>query len=204
MSDKSITTPDWVKTALEFIPVIVFLAVYLIYRTATVDVFGLELTGLLFATLVTIPVILTTVTLLKLLFGKVPPMQMVMAVMITVFGGLAVWLNDERFIKIRPTLVYSIFAAILIFGNVTGRYYLKKVMDDQVPMADEGWRKLSRRAIVFLVAMAVLNEITWRLFSDDVWVALDKIGQPIMFILFFLAQINLFVTHAGTGEKKEA
>jgi len=188
---------DWLKPVFEYVPVVVFLAVYVLYRNEVVTVFGRELTGLLFATFVTIPVILFTTISTKLLFGKVPPMQMVMAVLVVGFGGLAILLNDERFIKMRPTLVYGLFAALLTFGVMTGRYYIKMMFGEQLEMPDDAWRKLTMRFIVFLAVMAVMNEVVWRMFSNDIWVALDKIGQPVLFIAFFLSQISLFVTYAG-------
>jgi len=188
---------DWLKPVFEYVPVVVFLAVYVLYRNEVVTVFGRELTGLLFATFVTIPVILFTTISTKLLFGKVPPMQMVMAVLVVGFGGLAILLNDERFIKMRPTLVYGLFAALLTFGVMTGRYYIKMMFGEQLEMPDDAWRKLTTRFIVFLAVMAVMNEVVWRMFSNDIWVALDKIGQPVLFIAFFLSQISLFVTYAG-------
>ncbi|MEM9715297.1 MAG: inner membrane-spanning protein YciB [Pseudomonadota bacterium] len=191
---------SWVRPVLEFATVVIFLGVYFWFRNETVMVFGMEMSGLVFATLVSIPVILTSIALLKLLTGSIPPMQIFLAVMILVFGGLTVWLNDDRFVKIRPTIVYSLFAAILTVGVMTGRSYLKTVMGDQLPMADEGWMKLTKRAILFLAAMAILNEVTWRMFSDDIWVALDKIGQPVMFIGFFLSQIPLFGKYAGKAD----
>ncbi|MEO0343749.1 MAG: septation protein IspZ [Pseudomonadota bacterium] len=197
MSEEPSSGSDWIKPVLEFATAGIFLAVYLWFRNETVTVFETEMSGLVFATLVSIPVILITTILLKLLTGTIPPMQIFLAVMIIVFGGLTVWLNDDRFVKIRPTLVYSIFAAILTFGVLSGRRFLKIVMGEQLPMADIGWDKLTRRAIVFLVVMAAMNEITWRFLSEEVWVALDKIGQPVLFILFFVAQVRLFADHAG-------
>lgn len=194
--------PIWVKPVLELGPVAVFFAVYVMWRNDTVTLFGAEYGGLVFATLVFTPLILAATGILWALTGKLSSMQVFTAVLIIVFGGLTIWLNDERFIKIKPTIIYGLFAAILFAGTAFGRLFLRALMDDKLPMTEEGWRILTWRTIAFFAFMAVLNEVVWRLFSNDVWVALDTIGQPIMVFAFFIAQMNVFTTYEDEARAK--
>ncbi|MEO1562733.1 MAG: inner membrane-spanning protein YciB [Pseudomonadota bacterium] len=194
--------PSWVKPLLELGPVAVFFAVYVMWRNDTVTLFGAEYGGLVFATLVFTPLILAATGILWALTGKLSSMQVFTAVLIIVFGGLTIWLNDERFIKIKPTIIYGLFAAILFAGAAFGRLFLRALMDDKLPMTEEGWRILTWRTIAFFAFMAVLNEVVWRLFSNDVWVALDTIGQPIMVFAFFIAQMNVFTTYEDEARAK--
>ncbi|MEM0977097.1 MAG: inner membrane-spanning protein YciB [Pseudomonadota bacterium] len=198
MSEREVAS--WVRPTLEIGPVVVFIAIYILYRDASVEILGGEYGGLVLATLVTIPLILVTTFLLKRITGRLSPMQIFTAVLIVVFGGMTVWLNDQRFIQMKPTIIYFFFTAILLFGAMTGRLYLKMIMDDKVPMADEGWEKLTRRMIIFFAFMAILNEVVWRFFSEEIWVALDTVGQPTMVFVFLFSQFGLFSTYSDEAD----
>ncbi len=80
------------------------------------------------------------------------------------FGALTIWLQDSRFIMIKPTIIYLFFVAVLAFGLVTRRPLLKLLLGEALQLTDEGWRKLTLRWLVFFAAMALLNEIVWRSF----------------------------------------
>lgn len=198
MSEREVAS--WVRPTLEIGPVVVFIAIYILYRDASVEILGGEYGGLVLATLVTIPLILVTTFLLKRITGRLSPMQIFTAVLIVVFGGMTVWLNDQRFIQMKPTIIYFFFTAILLFGAMTGRLYLKMIMDDKVPMAEEGWVKLTRRMIIFFAFMAILNEVVWRFFSEEIWVALDTVGQPTMVFVFLFSQFGLFSTYSDEAD----
>ena len=186
---------SWVKPVLELGPVVVFFTVYVMWRDDTIMLFGAEYGGLVLATLVFTPIILAATGVLWYLTGTLSAMQVFTAVLIIVFGGLTVWLNDDRFIKVKPTIIYLLFSGILLAGALFGRMFLRALMDDKVPMLEEGWRILTWRTIVFFFAMAVLNELVWRLFSDDIWVLLDTVGQPALVFGFFILQMSLFTTY---------
>ena len=110
---------------------------------------------------------------------------------VLVFGGLTLWLQDDHFIKMKPTIVNSLFAAILFGGLLANRVFLKIVFGDVMKLSEEGWRLLTLRWAVFFVFLAVLNEVMWRGFSTDTWVAFKVFGiMPITFV-FALCQIGL-------------
>mgnify|MGYP005846750539 CR=1 FL=1 len=136
------------------------------------------------------------VTLISLGFAlwryhKLPVMPLVSGVVVLVFGTLTLYLHDDTFIKLKPTLVYSIFAAILGAGLLLKKPLLELLLGSALNLTEEGWRKLTVRWVLFFVAMAVVNEIVWRNFSTDVWVSFKAFGfLPITF-LFALAQMPL-------------
>ena len=124
-------------------------------------------------------------------YHKVPVMPLVSAVIVLVFGGLTIYLHDETFIKLKPTIVYTMFAALLLAGLATRRHLLKLLFGPVFNLTEDGWRKLTLRWAVFFVAMAVVNEFVWRNFSTDTWVSFKAFGfLPITF-LFAMAQVPL-------------
>jgi intracellular septation protein len=123
--------------------------------------------------------------------GRIAIMPLITSVFVLVFGGLTLWLQDDHFIKMKPTIVNGFFAAILFGGLATNRIFLKIVFGDVMKLSEEGWRLLTLRWAVFFVFLAVLNEVMWRGFSTDTWVAFKVFGiMPITFV-FALAQIGL-------------
>ncbi|MBS0236986.1 MAG: septation protein A [Proteobacteria bacterium] len=127
----------------------------------------------------------------RALLGRIATMPLVTGVFVLVFGGLTLWLQDDHFIKIKPTIVNGMFAAILIAGLISGRLFLKIVFGDVMRLSEEGWRILTLRWALFFVFLAILNEVIWRFFSTDTWVAFKVFGiMPITFV-FALAQIGL-------------
>jgi intracellular septation protein len=126
-----------------------------------------------------------------LLLGRIAVMPLVTSVFVLVFGGLTLWLQDDHFIKIKPTIVNGLFATILFSGLATGRLFLKIVFGDVMHLSEQGWRILTLRWALFFVFLAFLNEVMWRGFSTDTWVAFKVFGiMPITFV-FALAQIGL-------------
>jgi intracellular septation protein len=127
----------------------------------------------------------------QILLGRIAVMPLITSVFVLVFGGLTLWLQDDHFIKMKPTIVNGLFAAILFGGLVTNRIFLKIVFGDVMKLSEEGWRLLALRWAVFFVFLAALNEVMWRGFSTDTWVAFKVFGiMPITFV-FALAQIGL-------------
>jgi intracellular septation protein len=125
------------------------------------------------------------------LLGRIATMPLVTGVFVLVFGGLTLYLQDDHFIKIKPTIVNGLFAAILFAGLASGRLFLKIIFGDVMRLSEEGWRILTLRWAVFFVFLAILNEVMWRFFSTDTWVAFKVFGiMPITFV-FALAQIGL-------------
>ncbi len=124
-----------------------------------------------------------------LMLRKLPIMPMVTAVFVLVFGGLTLLLADELFIKIKPTLVNLTFAGILTFGLVTGRIFLKLVLESVVQLTGRGWTILTRAWIGYFVFLAVLNEAVWRTLPTDSWVTFKVFGVMPMTMLFSVVSL---------------
>ena len=129
-------------------------------------------------------------------FGRISPMLWFSGVLVVLMGGVTLWLHDETFIKMKPTLYYLLVAAILGFGVFTGRPLLKRVLGTAYPGLDEeGWRKLTRNWALFFVFMAALNEAVWRNTSTDFWVGFKLWGAIPLTFLFALANIPMLIRH---------
>src|SRR5687767_3461565 len=126
----------------------------------------------------------------QLRYRHISPLLWFSGLMVVVFGGLTIWLHNETFIKIKPTIYYSLVAALLLFGLYTGRNLLKMVLDTVYPgLSDRGWYLLTRNWIVFFAVMAVANEAVWRSTSTDTWIAFKLwIFLPLTF-LFMVVNI---------------
>lgn len=135
-----------------------------------------------------------------LLYRKVPIMPVVSAVLVLAFGGLTLYLHDDVFIKLKPTIVYTMFAVLLLAGLVMRKHLLALLFGPVFNLTEEGWQKLTVRWAVFFIAMAILNEFVWRNFSTDTWVSFKAFGfLPITF-LFAMAQVPLMQRY-GVEEK---
>ena len=119
-------------------------------------------------------------------------MQVLTLVLVVVFGGLTVWLNDERFLKMKVTLIYAIFAGLLGLGLALDRNWLELVMGEALPMRHEGWVKLTWRMIALFAGLAIANELIWRNLSDAAWVNFKTFGLPIIMFAFLMANAGLF------------
>ena len=127
---------------------------------------------------------------------RLPRMAVVTAVFVAVFGGLTLWLQDATFIKMKPTIVSLVFAAVLGAGLLRGRSYLKDLMGEAMPISDAGWMIFTRRWVVFFAAMAVLNELIWRSLPTETWVAFKTFGYVSLTFLFLMSQYPLLKRHA--------
>ncbi len=193
MSEKTI--PVWLKQVLELGPPLLFFVAYLYMRDETYVIGGTEYDGFIVAAGVFVPILLASIAILWQLTGKLSRMQVFTAVMVVIFGGLTVWLNDERFFKMKTTIVYAVFAGLLGIGLLQGRSYLAWVMAEFLPMTDEGWMKLTRRLTAFFAGLAIANEIVWRTMSTDSWVKIETFGFPILMFLFLWTQIMALQKH---------
>jgi intracellular septation protein len=134
-----------------------------------------------------------------------PLMPVITAVIVVVFGGLTLILQDETFIKLKPTIIYVLFGAALLIGLAFGKSLLGLVFDSVFHLTDEGWRKLTFRWALFFLALAVLNEFVWRTMSTDTWVTFKVFGVvPITFV-FAALQYPLLQKYAAPepAESKE-
>ena len=187
MADEKTINPI-LKQVLELGPTLVFFLLYLRMRDNTYMVFGTEYSGFITATVAFVPILLIAMGVLWILTGKLSRMQAFTAFMVVFFGGLTAYFNDERFFKMKTTLVYGFFAVILGIGLVRGKSYLAYVLSDALPMAQEGWMILTRRLTMMFGALAVGNELIWRTMSTDAWVKIETFGFPILLFGFLWAQ----------------
>ena len=125
-----------------------------------------------------------------------PIMPLVSGVVVFVFGALTLYLHSEIFIKMKPTIVNTLFGAVLLGGLAFGKSLLGYVFDSAFKLDAEGWRKLTLRWGLFFIFLAVVNEVVWRIFSTDTWVAFKVWGIMPITILFTMSQMPLIMKHS--------
>ena len=177
------------QQVLELGPTIAFFLIYLKIKDRTFSFAGADYSGFIVATLIFVPILLAAMGALWYLSGTLSRMQLFTAFMVIFFGGLTAYFNDERFFKMKTTIVYSCMAAILGIGLLQGRSYLEWVIGSFLPMQREGWMKLTRRLACMFVALAVANELIWRTQSTELWVKLETFGMPAALFVFLWLQI---------------
>lgn len=139
-----------------------------------------------------------------LIARRIPTMPLVTAVFVLVFGGLTLYLKDERFIKMKPTFINLLFSAALFFGIATRRNLLKVVFDGAFHLDDTGWRILAWRWAFFFVFLAVLNEIVWRTMPTDFWVNFKVFATTPITMIFMMFQIGVINRHQIAAPAKTA
>jgi len=179
----------FVKQALELGPTLAFFLIYLRIKEDTFLIGGTEYSGFIVAALVFIPILLVSMGILWALTGAISRMQVFTAFMVIFFGGLTAWFNDERFFKMKTTIVYGCLAGLLGIGLLRGQSWLQYVMGELLPMRTEGWMILTRRLCAMFVALAVANEVIWRTMSTDTWVKLETFAMPAALVGFLWWQI---------------
>jgi intracellular septation protein len=177
------------KQVLDLGPPLVFFALYMWIRDDTFTIRGTEYSGFIVAAVAFVPILIASTALLWWLSGTVSRMSVFTLVMVVVFGGLTAWFNDERFFKMKTTIVYGLFAILLGIGLMRGKSLLQWVLGQALPMADEGWMILTRRVAAMFAMLAVANEVVWRTMSDDAWVKIETFGFPVLMFLFLWSQI---------------
>lgn len=177
------------RQALELGPPLAFFVIYLAIRDNTYNIGGTDYSGFIVAALVFVPILLTAMAVLWHLTGKLSRLQMFTAFMVIFFGGLTAWFNDERFFKMKTSIVYSCFAAILGIGLLRGRSYLAYVLHDMMPMRHAGWMILTRRLAMGFVVLALGNEFVWRTMSTDTWVKIETFAFPLLLFAFLWWQV---------------
>jgi intracellular septation protein len=139
--------------------------------------------------------IVTTLTVSWWLTRHLPRMAVVTGIVVAIFGGLTLWLQDETFIKMKPTIVNGTFAVILGFGLFKGRSYLKYLMGETMPMDNEGWMIFTQRWVMFFIFMAALNEIIWRSQTTEFWITFKTFGSLPLTFVFLALQWPLLKRH---------
>lgn len=190
MSEKQVSATT--KLALEFGPVLAFFLGYISTRGQVYTVGGTEYDAFILLTAAFIPVMALATFVLWKLSGRLSRLQLVTLIMVVLFGGLTVALNDERFFKMKPTAVYGLFALLLGIGIMRGQSWLELVMEGALPLTHDGWMLLTKRLALMFVLMACANEIVWRSLSTDAWVNFRTFVLPLALFVFFMLQAKLF------------
>lgn len=172
----------WIKPAIEFGSLIAFFIAF-------------QLGGIYAATVTFMVAHPLSMIAAKKLLGHIAKMQWFTLVVVLLMGGLTLWLQDETFVKMKLTVINSIFASILLFGLVTNRLYVKTLMGSALEMPDHVWRVFTRNLISFFLASAALNEFIWRSFSTDTWVTFKTFGYLGLFLTFMIGHGPLFAKY---------
>jgi intracellular septation protein len=154
--------------------------------------------GIFFATAVFMVATVISLTISWLKFGRVPVMPLVSGFFVLVFGALTLYLHEELFIKIKPTIVNVLFG-----GLVAGHSLLRHLFGEVFKLTDRGWRLLTFRWACFFVFLAVLNELIWRNFSTEFWAGFKLMGVMPITMVFAVAQLGL-IHRYDAGRAKEA
>lgn len=179
--------PQLIKLALELGPLVVFFIM-----NGRADIFV--------ATAWFMGAMVLSLALSWLILKKIAVMPLVTGVVVLVFGGLTLWLQDDTFIKVKPTITNTLFAAVLLGGLLFGQSLLKYVFGDVYKLRPEGWWKLTLNWGLFFVVLAVLNEIVWRNFPTDFWVAFKVWAIMPLTVVFSMTQLPLLNKYAPAAE----
>jgi intracellular septation protein len=170
------------RTILDFGPLLLFFAAY-------------KLSGIFAATATVMVAAVVAVGVGYWLDRKVHPIPLATAVIVLLFGGLTLYLNNDMFIKMKPTMIYALFGVTLLGGLYFNRSLVKYVLGAAVTLNEAAWRVLTWRFGLFFFAMAVLNELIWRNFSSDLWVNYHVFGAIALTVLFSMSQVPFLLKH---------
>jgi intracellular septation protein len=182
MTEKTKLNP-LVKLAVDIGPLVLFFAVNARF-------------GIFAGTAVFMAAVLAALFVTYALIRRWPIMPLVSAVIVLVFGSLTIVLHDDTFIKVKPTIIYGLFGAVLVAGYLLNKPFLAIVFDSMFHLTDEGWRKLTLRWAAFFFAAAVLNEVVWRTQSTDFWLNFKLFGFVPLTFVFAALQYPMMMRHA--------
>ena len=186
------------RMAIDFGPIILFFAANSLLPTQ-----WSSLRRVMIATAVFMTATVAAMLWSRIKAGRISPMLWMSGALVLIFGGLTLWFHDDTFIKVKPTIVYSMFAAILAFGLATGRPLLRMLLESAYPgLTPAGWRKLTINWTCFFVFMAILNEIVWRNSNFDFWLGFKVWGAIPLTLLFAIINIPMLLKN-GMGEQAE-
>ena len=193
----------WLNILVDYGPLLVFLGVYKFYQPPETSTFG-EIAAVIYGTIAFMVAAVVALVFSKLKFGHVSPMLILSTTLIVGFGGLTIWLQDEKFIQIKPTAIYLLFGALLIGGWLRGKALLQILLEAAFEGVDhQGWLKLSRNWGFFFVFMAVLNEVLRMQLTFESWLwAKLWVFMPLSFIFTF-AQIPMLLKHGLALEDRD-
>ena len=195
------TNSQWVRMAIALGPLVVF---FLLNSKAN-SLFGNEPSrNIFYATGGFMAATAISLAYSYVKFRKIPTMPLVTGVFVMVFGTLTIWLQDDQFIKVKPTIVNALFATALLGAAAMGKPVMKQLFDGAFNLTDKGWMVLTVRWGLFFVLLGVVNEIVWRNFSTDFWVSFKLFGIMPLTMIFGIAQIPVLTKHAPKNETEAA
>lgn len=187
------------NAAIEYGPLAIFLAVYVIGNRYLDDT-----AALMAATAAIMAATVVALSVAWFVQRRVPKVPLVSGVLLMLFGGLTLWLQDPVFFKMKPTFVYLLFSVVLLGGIAIGRPLLKPLLGAAWQLDDAGWHKLTVRFGLFFLALAGLNELVWRTQSTDFWVTYKVFGTMGLIMVFTMLQIGLINRHQIKPETDDA
>ena len=193
----------WLNILVDYGPLLVFLGVYKFYQPPETSTFG-EIAAVIYGTIAFMVAAVVALVFSKLKFGHVSPMLILSTTLIVGFGGLTIWLQDEKFIQIKPTAIYLLFGALLIGGWLRGKALLQILLEAAFEGVDhQGWLKLSRNWGFFFLFLAVLNEVLRMNLSFEDWLWAKLWVFMGLSFGFTLVQLPMLLKHGLDPERKE-
>lgn len=180
------------KFLCDYLPLIVFFGFYKLSNTPN---------PLITATIYMVITTIIALAISYILTRKISMVALVSGGLLAIFGGLTILFEDELFIKIKPTIINSLFAITLFYGYFTKRTFLSKLLGDQIKMSSNAWLTLSLRWGIFFSFLAILNEIIWRTCSTDFWVQFKVFGMMPLSLLFTFSQVPFMMREVKKSEK---
>ncbi len=201
----------WLKFAVELGPLILFffanarpkLFAPMVAPFLPTKILSGQNGGLFTATLVLMAAVAAALCVSFAMTRKLPAVPLATTLLVLVFGGLTLYLQDTTFIKMKPTVLYVAFGVVLIGGLLMNKSLLPVVFDNAMALTERGWRLLTFRWAGFFFSLAAFNEIIWRTQSNDTWVAFKFPGIFILILLFSVAQLPLVRRHSLPEEEAE-
>jgi intracellular septation protein len=172
------------KFLYDYLPLIVFFAIYKLAKTPD---------PLVTATIYMIATTFIALIISYFLTGKIPTVALVSGITLGIFGGLTIFLKNDIFIKMKPTIINVIFAAILFYGYFKKKPFLSYILGEQIKMDNRAWLTLSARWGFFFLILAILNELIWRNFSTDFWVQFKVFGMMPISLIFTVFQVPFMI-----------
>lgn len=189
-----------VRAVLEYGPLAILLAGFILYRNKTVHIAGQDWEGLVAATAFFIPAQLVATLAMWRLSGKLQAMQVITLVLVVGLGGITLWLNDPAFIKMKPTFLYLLVAAALAIGMLMRKAWLGIAFGQAIQLSETGWRILTWRFVLLCLFLALSNELVWRTMSEGVWMGYKLVFLPVSMVAFMVLNYKLLQEHSIENE----
>ena len=181
---------NYLKTFLEFFPVIVFFIAFKIYDG-----------NIILSTAYLMGSSVISVIAIYIVERKIPKLMLYSTILILICGFATIITDNPTFIKVKPTILYIIITLVLLIGLLRKKLFLKDMLGKMFKLSDPEWIIFSKRCIYFFFFLSISNEIVWRNFSDDFWIKFKLFGLPILMVIFFLLNSSLLLKNHDPSKK---